>query len=298
MSDAARIAAIATAELAVLLAAGVVFGKSRARLALTMGLACVALALPWALPDDVPYVRAPLALASMFPVLRTIELALDRRSFGVVQRALTYVAPLDTLAARRVTPRLETRGAVRVLGYGAVIALGVAVVALAPAGTLQLPLRCLGAALVVLGAMDTLSALLRTALLLVGIEVPAVQDDPIVSRTLGEFWGRRWNRAVGGWLRKHCFTPLARRGRSRTGLVVSFLASALLHFWPILVALGLGPALLMAGFFGAQALLVVAEARLGIARWPRPIGHVLTVGAMLGTSPLFTLPVLRLFRLA
>jgi D-alanyl-lipoteichoic acid acyltransferase DltB (MBOAT superfamily) len=142
------------------------------------------------------------------------------------------------------------------------------------------------------GAMDALAVANRALLRAVGIESLAVQDAPWRSRTVAELWNRRWNRAVGAWLRRFCYAPLARRGHVGLGMLAAFAASAWIHFWPVLVAVGLVPALAMAGFFFAQALLIVIETKLAVARWPAWAGHAWTVTAMLATSPLFCVPML------
>jgi hypothetical protein len=72
----------------------------------------------------------------------------------------------------------------------------------------------------------------------------------------------------------------------------AFSASAAIHFWPVLVAVGLWPAVAMAGFFFVQLALVAIESRLGVARWSPLAGHTWTIGVMAASSPLFTVPIL------
>jgi hypothetical protein len=127
-----------------------------------------------------------------------------------------------------------------------------------------------------------------------GVIIPRTHFDPIVSRSVGEFWGRRWNMIVHEMLRTHCFRPLARRGHLRAGVLAAFAASAALHFWIIFVPLGLRQAASMGGFFLLQGLFMLVERRLAVARWKRPWQHTWTVACVLGTSPLFTEPMLAL----
>jgi Membrane bound O-acyl transferase family len=62
-----------------------------------------------------------------------------------------------------------------------------------------------------------------------GFAVEKLWDCPIAARSLGDFWGRRWNRIVSGFLREVVFFPLARRAGPRVALFVVFLYSGLYH---------------------------------------------------------------------
>jgi Membrane bound O-acyl transferase family len=62
---------------------------------------------------------------------------------------------------------------------------------------------------------------------LFGIHVPPLHQRPWLSRSVAEFWGRRWNCIVGDWLRQVCFQPLRRRPRA--AIVTAFAASGLGH---------------------------------------------------------------------
>src|SRR5262249_46056996 len=44
-----------------------------------------------------------------------------------------------------------------------------------------------------------------------GFAVEKLWDCPIAATTLGDFWGRRWNRIVPGFLREVVFLPVSRR---------------------------------------------------------------------------------------
>lgn len=284
--------AVGALELALLLTAGLVVGRGLARTWIAVGLAAVCVALPLALPATPAWPRCVLGLASLFAILRTIEVLGDARAHRATLRMFAFVAPLDAFAVTRAAPRFDGRGFAVAAGYGIVATLGFAIVLHAPMGVARWPVAALGCAIGVYGAMDGMSALNRGLLRAIGIESPPVQNAPIRARSVGEFWSLRWNRAVGGWLRRHCFLPLARRGRARAGSVLAFAASALLHFWPVLLAVGLAPALAMAGFFAVQAALATIETRLGVARWPRAAAHAWTVTVLLASSPLFTVPAL------
>jgi len=127
-----------------------------------------------------------------------------------------------------------------------------------------------------------------------GVVVPRQQLVPIASRSVQEFWGKRWNRAVGAWLRAHCFLPFARRGQVRTGLVAAFSASAVFHAYFTLVAVGWTMALAMTVFFLVQGAFVLVELRVGVARWRPALAHAWTIVGVLGCSPLFIEPILRI----
>lgn len=140
---------------------------------------------------------------------------------------------------------------------------------------------------------------------LAGYELGPLHDAPILSRSLAEFWGRRWNRAVHGWLDENAFRPAmrlvtrragdarARRRAMAAGVVAAFVASALLHLVPTWVALDARAAGSMGAFFVLQGALVVVEARTGVRRWPAPAGHAWTIVLLYATAPLFVEPLLR-----
>src|SRR5262249_23617594 len=124
---------------------------------------------------------------------------------------------------------------------------------------------------------------------------PVLHDDPILSRSVQEFWGERWNRIVSAWLAANCLWPLARRRRPLLGLAAAFAASALLHAYLTWAALALPSAMEMGVFFLIQAVIVLFERRVGVPRWPGAAARAWTVATLLLTSPLFVGPFLELF---
>jgi alginate O-acetyltransferase complex protein AlgI len=62
-----------------------------------------------------------------------------------------------------------------------------------------------------------------------GFAVEKLWDMPVAATSLGDFWGRRWNRIVSGFLREVIFIPVARRTGARVALLAVFLYSGLYH---------------------------------------------------------------------
>jgi Membrane bound O-acyl transferase family len=62
-----------------------------------------------------------------------------------------------------------------------------------------------------------------------GFPVEKFWNCPAAAGTLGDFWGRRWNRLVSGLLRDVLFLPLARRVGARWALFAVFLYSGFYH---------------------------------------------------------------------
>jgi len=77
------------------------------------------------------------------------------------------------------------------------------------------------------------------------------------------------------------------------GILLGFVVSAFGHAYPVLVALGPTMAAMMFGYFVVQGLVVVAETRLGVTRWPRAWRRSWTLVIMVATSPLFVAPCLQ-----
>ena len=131
--------------------------------------------------------------------------------------------------------------------------------------------------------------------LMAGYSLPLMHRAPIAARSVGEFWGQRWNIIVSAWLRTFVFWPLARRGFAGVGVFCCFLVSGAFHAWPMLVGLGAFAALSTAEFFVFQGVVVLAESRLRIHIWPVAIARAWTLVILLASSPLYIDPGLRLF---
>lgn len=128
-----------------------------------------------------------------------------------------------------------------------------------------------------------------------GFSLPVMHRNPIAARSVGEFWGQRWNIIVSAWLRTFIFWPLARGGTAGIAVLCCFLISGIFHGWPMLVALGTSAAASTVLFFVIQGVLVLVEARLHIHAWPVALARAWTLVTLLASSPLFIDPGLRLF---
>jgi hypothetical protein len=81
------------------------------------------------------------------------------------------------------------------------------------------------------------------------------------------------------------------------GVIASFVASALIHFYITSVLLDTRWAMLMAALFALQIPLLWAEDALRIRQRPTLVGRIWTLSLVTLLSPLFTEPVLRIFHL-
>jgi hypothetical protein len=137
------------------------------------------------------------------------------------------------------------------------------------------------------GLSDVLIALLELG----GLGTEPVFDEPLRSRSVREFWSRRWNRFIARFALRHiALTNRSGRGASalrRTWVV--FLWSSLFHEYFAWGVAGSHTALFaMTLFFLLQAGLLEII-RLGEGRFdvPARVGQSLTFGWMTLTAPLF-----------
>lgn len=142
---------------------------------------------------------------------------------------------------------------------------------------------------VVDGTARLLEALSRA----IGLDLGPLHDAPILARTVGEFWSRRWNRAVHAWMNEFVFRPTTKRFGAAIGVLATFGVSAILHFVPITMAYDVRWAIPMGAFFLLHGVIVVIEAKLGVSRWPRALGHAWTLSMFALTAPLFVEPLLQ-----
>ena len=91
-----------------------------------------------------------------------------------------------------------------------------------------------------------------------GIQAVPLMKAPILSATLGELWGRRWNLGFHDLAREFVYEPLAPRVGSKAAAFAVFLASGLVHDLVISVPAGGGWGLPTA-YFLLQGVGVLAE---------------------------------------
>src|SRR5262249_8860586 len=121
-----------------------------------------------------------------------------------------------------------------------------------------------------------------------GVPVGKLWVNPPASRSLADFWGRRWNRIFSGFARDMLFSPLARVAGARAASLAVFIFSGLLHEWvwsvPVRGGYG-GPTL----YFLMQGLLVQVESTAPgrrLLRGHRFVGRVWTALAVVAPLPL------------
>jgi len=119
-------------------------------------------------------------------------------------------------------------------------------------------------------------------------EMLAFNDCVILSSTLREFWGKRYNRLVSTLLRESVFQPLRNQAgwNATAASIASFTVSGVLHMHVAMVGFGGGalPALLFFLLHGAGCAL---ETKLQLHKLPRPVGMLLTQAFFFATAPLY-----------
>ncbi|CAF4106047.1 unnamed protein product [Rotaria sordida] len=113
-------------------------------------------------------------------------------------------------------------------------------------------------------------------------------DVPFLSRSIREFWGRRYNRVVGSVLRESIFEPLRRlfSFSPTSAALASFVVSGLLHAHVSISVFGASSPLPAFTFFLLHGIACCAEAYCPIVL-PKPIGIIVTHVFLLLTTPLY-----------
>jgi hypothetical protein len=260
--------------------------------------ATLALLVPFGIPESHFVWRTVAAYLAIGSLLRFIEVTRDPAAFRPSERIAIVLFLTDPRQVRRVPRRVLVRAWVEAFVFIALGALGFYLAhALAdgtgPFGSVREIERSVVGGAGILALSEGAQRLFDGIAALFGAALAPVHVAPSRSQSLSEFWGRRWNLVVGGWLRAHCYAPLARLGLPRLGVLAAFVVSALIHVYPTFIAIGAGPAAAIAGFFLAHGALMVVEARLRVRQW-RPRGRIAYVyGAFAVTAPLFTEAFLR-----
>lgn len=239
--------------------------------------------------------RLLLAAAIAWCLVRAADLALERPPRGFGARLVHLVAIIDTRLVTRRPRGFEARSAVRLVLAAAVAIGAVSMVRMADgfAGWPHYAMRWFAGGIMAFAAFEMAGALINVVTAWWGLSVPPVNDAPYRARSVSEFWAKRWNLVMTRILRDRAFRPLARRGAG-AALFASFALSAVIHAYCMGVALGALCALSWGAFLLAQPLIIVAERRLGVRRWPHAVGWLWTAVALAVLSPLFTEPALRL----
>lgn len=258
---------------------------------LSLGVAACGPLCAFAVPNHVPFGQGLVAVFSLLALFKWVQWTREKRSHPPAFVAWHFVSIFDARSARRRPPGVDWGIARTVVGYG--LAFGLAYSSLqghGPGPKLS-SLTVWGwfwGVVAVVGLVGGITEAVRLGHGLVGWDVPVMLDRVWAHRGVRDFWGQRWNRTVSGWLRECIFRPWVRRGRPGVGLWAAFGASAALHAYLVVFPLGPAACLPMGAFFLVQAPLCWLERRL-------PKGHrMFGWAALLGTSPLFIHPFLRI----
>ncbi|MEM1023737.1 MAG: membrane bound O-acyl transferase family-domain-containing protein [Myxococcota bacterium] len=282
--------AVGALEMSLICLAAAIYGPTTPRRWASLIVAVFVPAVPFLLPVEEGFWRCFAAVFALLPIFKWIQSTVDEDPAPFLQRMWQWSAIFDVRRTRFGRPGLDLHmGLGAVLGFVAGLG-GIGLVrmnaqATGPLGGL---VWYVGGLLAVLGWVQGITEAARLVHQLVGVEVPPIQRRPWLAASVREFWSQRWNRTVHNWLNRYMFRPLAKRGHPVLGVVWAFTISAAVHFYVAWVPAGPVMGLIMASFFMAQIPLVLVERTL--APSSRRMRRLFAIGALLGSSPLFILP--------
>lgn len=261
------------------------------------------LAAPWWLPD-VPVVRFIVSVCAVLAFIRLTETWLGKVPVTRIRTFEDYLWYFTFLGDVRLHPssskawgramgaRRCARGVSKGVGLVGLFAVATAFPGMWDTYVLRGVWCLLAGYWGATGAADVVSGLQMVAS---GHGCAETFVLPILARSPGDFWGRRWNLVFRNASHRVLFQRVARRfGVSAAGAAV-FLWSIVAHEYLVLATLG-STGGDMALFFGLQGLMTVLLSRI---RRGQPWPTFIAVGAhwmwMIVTSPLFFAPILRVF---
>lgn len=257
-----------------------------------------AVASPAWLPREWPITRTVIAFAVAGGFLRLVEIVRAPETFVLRQRIAAVLFPfMDPRRIEKGPRGVRTRMIAR-----AALEVAIAVVLFiwvgrfphaAPYSGLVSVERTLVGGASCYFFVEATGRGVHGLFLSLGIVLEKPHDAPILSRSLGEFWGKRWNRAVGRWLHDNVFRPTAVRAGLGAGVLAAFTVSGLLHFVPLALVCNLGAATSMGSFFILHGVLVILELKLRLARLRPIFGRIVTLGTFAVTAPMFVEPMLQ-----
>ena len=266
---------------------------SRAALALSTLL----LPLP-ALVHGHPLPRGLLAFVLVLVFARAVDSAFGVAPTTFASRlgaAVAWLAFIDIEVRSRRLPHFNRGAALHLAAAAAAVVMACAVWPLAESWPfpLRYVLRSACAGIIFVAFAESLSSLVKIVGGTLGVELNPVHDEPHRSRTVLEFWSRRWNLVAARWFRRYFFVPALSRGVT-VALLSMFTVSALMHAY-LIVAIDRRAAISWAVFFLAQPIVIVTERRLGVRAWPPAAGRIWTLAVFVALLPLLVKPVLPLF---
>ncbi|VFR03506.1 unnamed protein product [Cuscuta campestris] len=132
---------------------------------------------------------------------------------------------------------------------------------------------------------------------LTGLDLDPPSDEPYLSCSLREFWGRRWNLTVTNTFRFSVYDPVRELSAAVIGgawaplpaMMATFALSGLMHELLVFYVARARPSWEMTAFFLLHGVCVAAEyateqAWGGTPRLPRAVSGPLTVGFVVGTT--------------
>jgi len=151
-----------------------------------------------------------------------------------------------------------------------------------------------------------LADLLTGTGMLTGIDIEEPFDNPWISRSPSDFWGRRWNRFVNNFTRRQVFWPMGGLRRPIRATLTVFICSGIAHEYVVFCCRpGLSPYFgYTLAFFTLHGLTVLVQPQINLwtrtwhrkastqraARLPLPLAISMHTLWMWATSPLFFLP--------
>ena len=286
-----RIALVLCIVGAILVAAG---GHTRRSSRICLVAPVLLLGLP-AFVDADSVARGAFAFAVLVIFASAIDFAFGPRPATPSARGIYLVAFslfIDTIHVQNSKKRFDRQGTLQIL-----TAIAAALFVFFTwrftdfaCGAARFVARTLLVALFVFALEELTTGAVSVASTAAGRILRPLHDAPYLSTSIGEFWSRRWNLLMAGWLRRHCFSPIARYG-TVAALFATFVASAALHGY-LFLSIDLTAAFSWAAFFLMQPPLLIAERQLRVKRWPAPLARVWTIGWLVALLPLLAWPLL------